>query len=218
MTNGLWYVQAHTPSTHLATCTNQLHLSAFLVLPNKQPRSPFHLKGAACTHHCLCGDVPKEHLSLSLPCYPQIIIKTSNKKMRLPELYFSGSSPALFCTVCCLTPQAMITHSLSLHYLAPGNMGRARRNASLWDGSIPLLGWPGLPRSQFVISIIVASSKQQRPEVTGWWDPSATWYRGNVCSHFQPGNQFSPDNSPCTSPRPFRGVHAHTKLFIFRDR
>lgn len=80
MTNGLWYVQAHTPATHLATCTNQLHLSAFLVLPNKQPRSPFYLKGAACTHHCLCGDVPKEHLSLSPPCYPQIIIKTSNKK------------------------------------------------------------------------------------------------------------------------------------------
>lgn len=107
--------------------------------------------------------------------------------------------------------------SLPWHYLAPGNKGCARRQTSWWDGCCPLLGsLTAHGRTTFTLwrSVTVASSKHLRAEVIAWWDLGAPHYRENVHSHFKPWESVQ---SWEESLNQSRGVHSHTKLFIFKE-
>jgi len=89
----------------------------------------------------------------------------------------------------------MTTHSLSSHDLAPGNSSCARRNASLWMSSAWLSGAPSQRVAEphpFCESPLLRLQANKRPKATGWWDPSGTWYRGNVRPHFKPQESVQP--------------------------
>lgn len=104
-------------------------------------------------------------------------------------------------------------------------MGCARRNASLWDGCIPLLGCPELPCSTVAEPHSVCESPLLWLQANNWGlklQAGGTPVQHSTREASIPisslGNQFSQENSPCTSPRHSRGAHMHTKLFIFRVR